>query len=81
MHMVNDQAPQPDQGDGEPLAPIVYMLNFKLRRALMCRGESQVEAAIGRGFKKVTPNHFVKYLDEAKNGFRRKPKAKGSKRK
>lgn len=74
MHMVDDQTPEQNQGDGEPLAPITYMLNFKLRRALMCRGAERVAEAEGRGFKKVSYAHFVKYLDNAKKGFRTKKK-------
>lgn len=64
----------------EPLAPIVYMVNFKTRRVLMCRGEGRQEEAEGRGFKKVTKAHFVKFVDNAKKGFR-KPSRKGAKRK
>lgn len=77
MHLGNN--PQaPDQGDDEPLAPIVHMINFKTRRALMCRGESARADAVERGFKAVSINHFLNYVQGAKKGFRSK---KGAKRK
>jgi hypothetical protein len=47
----------------------------------MCRGESAEADAKERGFKKVSVAHFVKFVDNAKKGFRVKPKAKGGKRK
>lgn len=71
MHLV-DNPEAPDQGNEEPLAPVVHFINFKTRRALMCRGEAAQADALERGFKKVSVNHFVKYIADAKKGFRQK---------
>lgn len=76
MHLVDDPK-APDQGDSEPLGPIVHMLNFKERRALVCRGENAQADAKARGFESVTSAHFHKYIANAKKGFRQK----GAKRK
>lgn len=75
MHMV-DNPETPDQGNEEPLAPIVHMINFKSHRALVCRGDNANADAEARGFKKVTPAHFHKYIAEAKKGFRQKGRKK-----
>lgn len=77
MHLGNNPE-TPDQGDGEPLAPIVHMINFKTRQVLMCRGDNAKANAVERGFKAVSINHFLKYVADAKKGFRSK---KGAKRK
>lgn len=63
--------------DDVPLLPIVHYINFKERRALVCRGENAQADAKARGFKKVTSAHFHKYIADAKKGFRQK----GAKRK
>lgn len=76
MHLV-DNTQTPDQGDDEPLAPVLHMINFKTRRALVCRGDNAQADAVDRGFKKVSAAHFHKYIADAKKGFRQK----GSKRK
>lgn len=77
MHLVDNEAQEQNQGDAEPLAPVVHMIHFKDRRALLCRGENAQADAVSRGFKKVTPAHFHKYIADAKKGFRQK----GAKRK
>ncbi|WP_288936997.1 hypothetical protein [uncultured Sphingomonas sp.] len=78
MHLVNNEAPESDQG---ALAPIAHYINYTTRRVLMCRGEAAEQDARDRGFKKASAAHFVKYVDNAQKGFRKKPKQKGSKRK
>lgn len=77
MHLVDNETQEQNQGDSEPLAPVVHMINFKSRRALVCRGEQAQADAVGRGFKKVSVAHFHKYIADAKKGFRQN----GSKRK
>lgn len=54
--------------------PVDHWINFKTRRVRMGRGEGQAAEAVKDGFKKVTPSHFLSYLDKARNGFRRKSK-------
>lgn len=76
MHMGNNKAEVGNQGDSEPLAPVVHMINFKSRRVLMCRGDAAQADAVSRGFKRVTVNHFVKFIDGAKKGFRVKGRKK-----
>lgn len=60
----------------EPLPPILHLINFKTRRASVLRGENALADALARGFKVVTPAHFVKYVDNARKGFRTKGKRK-----
>lgn len=60
----------------EPLPPILHLINFKTRRASVLRGENALADALSRGFKVVTPAHFVKYVDNARKGFRTKGKRK-----
>jgi hypothetical protein len=67
-----------NDGQEQDPGPIDHWVNFKTRRVRMGRGEGQHAAALADGFKKVTQKHFVSYLDKARNGFRRKPKAKGA---
>ena len=74
--MDDDKTEVSNQGDGEPLAPIRHYVNFKTRRVLMCRGENAEADAVDRGFKRVTANHFFKYIEQAKKGFRVKSKKK-----
>lgn len=76
MHLGNNTEGT-DQGDGVPLAPVVHMINFKTRRALVCRGENAQADAVERGFRKVTGAHFHKYIADAKKGFRAKGSKKG----
>lgn len=76
MHMGNNETEVGNQGNGEPLAPVVHMINFKSRRVLMCRGEKAQADAVARGFKRVTVAHFVKFVDGSKKGFRSKGKKK-----
>lgn len=73
MHLVDNETPVSDTSDDEPVGPVLHYINFKTRRALVCRGEAAQVDAESRGFKKVSSAHFHKYLATAKNGFRRRP--------
>lgn len=72
MHLVDNETQEQNQGDAEPLGPVIHMINFKTRRALVCRGDSALADAKDRGFSNVTVAHFHKYIADAKKGFRQK---------